>query len=110
MFTIDKRLLMALLVLATGMATAAPNPHEPPSVTVNYADLDLTKPAGAKTLYDRLKRAARNVCHPYDSNQMRKRWRECYDQAIANAVADVDRPMLTALHAEKKALRTAAAG
>jgi UrcA family protein len=33
-----------------------------PSVTVRYADLDLSRVAGAQTLYKRIKGAARSVC------------------------------------------------
>lgn len=71
------------------------------TATVSYADLDLSKPAGAATLYRRLKAAARMVCSPYDSRITRKSWRECYDNAISDAVAEINRPTLAALHAEK---------
>jgi UrcA family protein len=72
--------------------------------TVSYADLDLSKPAGAQTLYKRIKAAARSVCGPVDQYtfQMPSRvFRACFEQAIADAVAQVDRPSLTALHREE---------
>lgn len=71
---------------------------------VSYADLDLSKPAGAQTLYKRIQKAARHVCGPTDQYTYvtpRKVFRECYEEAIAAAVAQVDRPSLTALHREQ---------
>jgi UrcA family protein len=71
---------------------------------VSYADLDLSKPAGAQTLYKRIKAAARNVCGPVDQYTFQtpsKVFRECVDKAVADAVAQVDRPSLTALHREE---------
>jgi UrcA family protein len=74
------------------------------SQTVSFADLDLSKAAGAQTLYQRIKVAARHVCGPADrytyvtpSNVFRK----CFEAAVADAVAQVDRPSLTALHQEQ---------
>jgi UrcA family protein len=72
-------------------------------VTVGYSDLDLSKPAGAQTLYQRIKSAAAQVCGSrghYTRLESRKLWRDCYDGAVANAVAQIDRPSLTALHKE----------
>jgi UrcA family protein len=58
---------------------------------VRYADLDLTRPAGAQELYYRIQYAAHNVCQTYD----RRTDRDCVKQAIARAVADVGTPLLT---------------
>jgi UrcA family protein len=71
-----------------------------PTIIVSYADLDLSKPEGARILYARIKRAAHKVCAPLASREVRRNflWRDCYEGAIANAVATVDRPGLTALH------------
>jgi UrcA family protein len=74
------------------------------SVTVSFADLDLSKAAGAQALYKRIKFAARRVCgsqggYTYLASQ--SAWRKCYDTAVANAVADVDRPSLTALYKQE---------
>jgi UrcA family protein len=60
---------------------------------VRFADLDLTRPAGAQELYRRIKHAARNVCETFDRLGYDP---SCVDQAIARAVADVDAPLLTA--------------
>jgi UrcA family protein len=73
---------------------------------VSFADLDLSKPAGAQTLYKRIQAAARHVCGPVDQYTYvtpPKAFRRCYDKAVADAVAQVDRPSLTALHRDETA-------
>lgn len=89
------------LSLAAQNAVADTGFDDVKTATVSFGDLDLSKAAGAKTLYSRIKRAARTVCGPYDSIQMRRAWRQCLDTAISNAVADINQPTLAALHAEK---------
>ena len=69
------------------------------SVTVNYRDLDLATIAGATTLYQRLQGAARSVCDgPATGLHAYQEWRSCYQAAIADAVAKVNSPLLTAVH------------
>lgn len=88
-------------VLANGARAEQP---QVPQVTVSYADLDLSKAAGAQTLYKRIKNAAARVCGSsgrYTILEGRKAWHACYDTAVANAVAQIDRPTLTALHREE---------
>lgn len=69
--------------------------------TVKYADLDLTRTAGAQPLYSRIRSAARQVCAASFSS---REWdafyatRPCIDQAITRAVADVNSPMLTSYY------------
>ena len=70
-----------------------------PSRRVSYADLDISKPAGAKALYGRIVRAAKEVCQysatgPLGLSQSAAR---CVDHAIDNAVKDVGSPALSAL-------------
>jgi UrcA family protein len=73
-------------------------------MTVNYADLDLSTPAGVEALYDRIKMASRKVCNALEGNPTHPAWRSCYLGTVSKAIATVDRPTLTALH---KATRTA---
>jgi len=69
------------------------------SVTVNYRDLNLSTIEGATTLYHRLRSAARSVCDgPVSGLHAYQEWRSCYEAAIADAVAKVHSPLLTALH------------
>ena len=79
---------------------AAPGKNELPSVTVSYFDLDLATPAGVQALYDRMKDAARTVCDSLATREIGRMglWRDCYEQAVDDAVATVDRPALTALY------------
>ncbi|MCB1624593.1 MAG: UrcA family protein [Pseudomonadales bacterium] len=94
------------LSIATTTAHADSQINIPPTVTVSYADLDLSKPAGAETLYGRIAGAARSVC-PYNLRDLREvaAGRACMRTAIAKAVADVDKPMLTANYQRKFAAK-----
>jgi UrcA family protein len=67
---------------------------------VRFPDLDLSKMAGATALYSRRRHAARVVCDPLQSRQMEiaAEYRACMDRAVANAVARVDRPLLSEYH------------
>jgi len=83
----------------------------PKSLTVQFADLDLSKDAGVARLFDRLKGAARKVCSAHSGGTTlrdQEHYAACVQFALSTAVARVDRPELTeyvvALHsAEKKA-------
>jgi UrcA family protein len=94
-------------IVALALCTCAVAYSAEPKVksqAVSYADLDLSKPAGAQTLYKRIKAAARRVCGPIDHYTYvapAQAFRECYAKAIADAVAQVDRPSVTALHREQ---------
>jgi len=68
---------------------------------VRFADLDLTRPAGAQELYRRIQHAAREVCARYGPGGYD---RSCADHAVARAVAMVGAPLLRS-HYEALALR-----
>jgi UrcA family protein len=74
-----------------GLAAAVP--EDVRREVVRFADLDLTRPAGAQALYGRIQRAAHEVCA---SNGPGGYDRSCADQAIARAVATVGAPLLRA--------------
>lgn len=94
------------LGFGAGSATAAgPSNDQPVSdsakqYVVRFADLDLSKMAGATALYDRLQRAARVVCDPLESRDLAfaTRYRACMDQAVSSAVASINRPLLSEYH------------
>jgi UrcA family protein len=67
---------------------------------VRFADLDVSKFEGAKALYTRLRYAAKVVCEPLDSASSwgYARHSACMDNAIADAVANVNRPLLSQYH------------
>jgi len=73
--------------------------HGARSVSVNYRDLNLSTIEGAITLYERLKGAARTVCDgSLTGVAAYQEWRSCYEAAMADAVATVNSPLLTAVH------------
>jgi UrcA family protein len=91
--------LCGALTLGTLQATARAADPGLPSERVSYADLDISKPAGAKTLYHRIVAAANRVCsvNTYMYIPTQKGLRECTDTAINKAVKDVGSPALSAL-------------
>jgi UrcA family protein len=92
---------MFAMVLTSMCAVSAPvQLHDDvPWRRVNFADLDLTKTAGAAVLYARIKSAAREVCISTDwLPKMSTVTDECRAQAVARAVADVNAPALTAYY------------
>lgn len=80
-------------IAPSGLAAAAP--AQPQSEVVRFADLDLTRAAGARQLYRRIEHAAHEVCAPYGTRDYD---RSCADAAIARAVAEIGAPLLTAHH------------
>ena len=74
------------------------------SKIVRFADLDMSKPAGAETLYSRIKAAARTVCRGTAEPFMS----ECRAEAVEDAVVGVGNPLLTETH--RAATREASRG
>jgi UrcA family protein len=67
---------------------------------VPASDLDLSKIEGATVLYARIRHAARAVCETILTQQpgLLEKYRTCTDRAIAEAVARVNRPLLSQYH------------
>jgi UrcA family protein len=70
------------------------------SVNVQYSDLDLSRPTDARRLYGRIKSAAQVACDntSLDDLPQLARYKQCRNQAIANAVAQVKSAQLTSIH------------
>ena len=91
--------------LSSGAAFANLSDRDMEMVSVSYAELDISKPAGAEVLYDRLQRAAKEVCglnvRPssafYAVNAAD--WKACYEVALSRAVAEIDAPLVKEQHA-----------
>ena len=70
------------------------------SLTVKFADLNISKPTGAAVLYARIDAAAKNACSFYwfksDADEER-----CVHDAIANAVMKVNQPALFVVYNAK---------
>ena len=113
-----KRILISALVAGLvcageaalfAAATAAAEP--PQSVTVRFTDLDLNRPADVAQLYHRIRNAAQSACGARDlelTNWDDPDWHRCVYVAIGQAVAQVDRPALTAYHQRQLGLSPAA--
>lgn len=96
-------LVTGLAVVTLGLASnsfASASDDGVRKISVSYAELDLSKPAGAKTLYQRIKQAAFIVCGGQDSpmtwNHTQKA--SCIRTSVDEAVAKVNAPLLSALH------------
>jgi UrcA family protein len=76
---------------------------EPHSVTVRFGDLDIRTSAGAAALYHRIEAAARVTCGYDDHPLVRPPYTErCNSLAISAAVASVNSPLLSAIHAARR--------
>lgn len=84
-------------VSVAGMNVARAGEDVSPSITVQFADLDLDKPQGAATLFARIKTAAQAVCREFQgaSPVEKARYKTCIKFAVSNAVARVDKPQLS---------------
>lgn len=93
------------LALALGTlqasAHAAVSADEIPAKSVDYSDLNLAKKADVTRLYGRITLAANTVCRPFDGKdaQRTSRFHHCVNDAVAQAVAQVDSPLLTQRYA-----------
>ena len=69
------------------------------TMTVHYADLNISTPAGATTLYRRILDAGRDVCgeEGYGLDE-RRNWQDCFRAAVNDAVEKVHSPVLNAVH------------
>jgi len=65
--------------------------------TVSAAGLDLNTPAGARTLYLRLKNTSRSLClgSPRPEEGSSWEYQACIEKAMANAVRSTGYPLLT---------------
>lgn len=91
--------LCGAIALCTLQVTAQASDDGLPTQRVSYADLDISKPAGAKVLYGRIVAAAHNVCalSGYRDLGSMQWMNKCTDRAIDKAVKDVGAPALSAL-------------
>jgi UrcA family protein len=91
--------ILAGLILFCGAAQAN-DAFDARTFIVKYNESDVITPGGATALYARLRLAARQVCLPFEGRelQLHKGWRSCYDRALGDAVARVNRDTVTALH------------
>jgi len=102
------RTAMAFTVLAACTAIGAVgSAHaanaESPALMVRYSDLNLSTEQGSLALYGRIVAAAHQVCTVEGIRDLKAvaALKDCREQAIAQAVRDVNSPMLAAVYAER---------
>jgi UrcA family protein len=85
---------------ATGGAVQTAGAPRYDRALVTYGDLNLESQQGTKALYARLRNGAEDVCSSIDGRNLflKRLWQTCFDQAVAAAVVQVNRPGLTTLH------------
>ena len=91
-------LLLSLLVVSGSSLAMADTAVTIKTETVRYDDIRLISAVGAAVLHGRLSGAADRACGgPLETVplQQRVRYKQCVDEAVAKAVADVNNPMLT---------------
>ena len=90
--------LTTLYPLSWDCLAAAPS-NDVRTEVVGFADLDLTRPAGAHELYRRIEHAARDVCEPLGADPYGlAAYMTCRKSAIARALRDIGAPLLTEHH------------
>jgi len=100
--------IVGALASSFGTVSAADVRLDSRSQIVKFADLNISNPPGAATLYARIRAAAESVCSYYvfTSDGAEKR---CINNAIANAVTKVNEPALFAVYNAKNKPRLPAA-
>ncbi len=83
---------------------------EGPKTTISYVDLNLENAEGVRDLYRRLKRTSNKLCSAtppriaesvpnYYKPYFGKETRQCYREALSNAVEKIDNERLSEIHA-----------
>jgi UrcA family protein len=94
--------LFTLICAVNSGGALAAEPSQSLTKIVHYGDLNLDSKQGAETLYARLRSAAKEVCSPLQSIEMsrQREWKNCFNNALANAVGQVDKTTVSALHVQ----------
>jgi UrcA family protein len=103
--------LASTAVLSLAFLNASYADEAPKSLTVQFADLDLSKSEGAATLFNRIKGAAMKVCSAHSGGTTlrgKQQHAACVEFALSNAIARVDRPELTDYVASRASSKTKA--
>ena len=92
--------LFALLSLTSVVATASGGDASVPTYKISFGDLDLDTAAGNERLYRRIHAGAESVCRALEGKDLANfaKHERCMEDAVADAVAKVDKPQLTACY------------
>lgn len=103
----------ALVIAAASMIAAvasAKGDDGRVSTVVSYGDLNLSQAGDVARLYARLKYASEKVCYvtdDYHNLRLKQLQADCMQGALNRAVATVNEPKLTQLHAAEPRIRVA---
>jgi UrcA family protein len=105
--TITRELFLgaAVSVIALGCAAAFAD-SAPNSLKVRFGDLNLQQPRDVARLYNRIRLAADQMCGPRSVGGFyiaSDDYQHCYNDTIAQTVARLDRPAVTAYYRERSA-------
>ena len=91
------------LAWSVAAVCSASDSADAPQEAVKYGDLNVSNPQGAAVLYSRIRAAAGRVCERHDDRDLAAMplRNSCVRKAIADAVAKVDQPALSALYNTK---------
>lgn len=93
--------LLIAVPASIGPALAAEPFNATVSIDVPYSDLNLANPAGATAMLARIRQAAAKACggSPLARSPKETRdYRSCVNTAVANAVRQLNAPLVTALY------------
>ena len=95
--------ILAAVLGALSLSATLPAQASDARVTVDFTDLNLSRAADVDTLYARLQRAADEVCQRNNGREhyQRRKYRECYAEAMERAVSGINAVQLTKLHAAR---------
>ena len=99
--------LTPLIALTAFACCSAASAHDAVSFVrheaVNFRDLDVTTTEGVQVLFQRISDAASRVCSDPRLDLLpdsRPQYVQCVNNAMAGAIATIDRPTLTAMAAK----------
>jgi UrcA family protein len=95
---------VASFALSIGTIAHADSAYQVRSETVKYADIDTASDPGAAALFHRLTIAAKSVCRDLEPGRLlvlMSAYDNCIQKALGSAVADVDRPAVSAYAASR---------
>jgi UrcA family protein len=90
----------AILCMISAAPAARADQAERNIFRVAYADLDLSREAGVRSLFKRIEWASRRVCGTRPSPKLIKasaHYQACYRDSLTQAVAEIDSPLLGAM-------------
>jgi UrcA family protein len=95
-----RRALAAVTMAAVCAIASAGTPDQSLQRTVGFSDLDITHPAGAAVLYQRIRAAAREVCRASIEHDLNFAELSgfCVQDAVARAVNEANIPTLSRCH------------